>query len=263
MISKTTRTTVALAAGLVAIGATVALTGTPTVARTPPVAGAPAFLDQLETLDKKRWSVSDGWSNGSWTANDWRKSQVRIEDGLHLTLAANKTDKANFSGGEVQSIDRYGHGYYEARFKAAPGSGIVTGFFTYIGPHWKKEWNEIDVEIVGKRPRHVLLTYFKGDEKISKEVALGFDATDSYHVYGFDWQPDAIRWYVDGKLVHEAKGAKVPLPAEQQKIMISLWGSETLTDWLGPFDKAALPTSAVFTCIGYWEDYRPGRGCAG
>ena len=31
---------------------------------------------------------------------------------------------------------------------------------------------------------------------------LGFDASEGYHTYGFDWQKDSITWYVDGKAVY-------------------------------------------------------------
>ena len=33
---------------------------------------------------------------------------------------------------------------------------------------------------------------------------LGFDASEGYHTYGFDWQKDSITWYVDGKAVYTA-----------------------------------------------------------
>lgn len=33
---------------------------------------------------------------------------------------------------------------------------------------------------------------------------LGFDASQGFHTYGFDWQADSITWYVDGEPVYKA-----------------------------------------------------------
>ncbi len=227
----------------------------------PRIAGADPFIDRFDARDPERWSVSHNWSNGDWAANDWQRSQSRFGKGLSLTLAPAVADSAPFSSGEVQSRDTFGHGYYETSMRAAPGSGIVTGFFTYTGPYFGKEWNEIDVEVLGARPREVLLTYFLGEEKISKAVPLGFDATKSHHHYAFDWQPGSLAWYVDGKLVHRERGGTVPLPRERQKIMMSVWASQTLTDWVGPFDTNALPSTAHFACVAYNPGMARGGKC--
>ena len=40
---------------------------------------------------------------------------------------------------------------------------------------------------------------------------LGFDASQGFHTYGFDWQPDKITWYVDGKAVYTAY-SDIPKP---------------------------------------------------
>jgi endo-1,3-1,4-beta-glycanase ExoK len=209
------------------------------------------FLDRFDGLNRARWFVSDGWRNGDYTVNDWRASQSRAGRGLTLTLARNPGVPAGFSSGEVQSRATYRHGYFEARFRAASGSGVVTGFFTYTGPAFKTVWNELDVEIVGRRPREVMFTYFNGPEKRSRIIQLPFDATKELHAYGFEWQPDALRWFVDGREVHRSSAADLAFPTLPQKIMLDLWGSRTLGAWLGPFDAAALPTSAYFACIRY------------
>lgn len=213
--------------------------------------GCAEFLDRFAALDAKRWAISDGWSNGNWMVNDWRKSQSRIAKGLRLTLARDVVPSRAFSSGEVQSRETYGHGYYEARLRAAPGSGVVTGFFTYTGPPFGKPWNEIDVEILGARPTKLFATYFYKGEKVGRAIELGFDATRASHTYAFDWQPGSIRWFVDGKLVHKAEGGELPIPDEQQKIMFHLWASQTLTDWAGEFDARSLPTTAVIECAAY------------
>jgi endo-1,3-1,4-beta-glycanase ExoK len=221
--------------------------------------GAGGFVDRFDRLDRARWSVSDGWRNGDYMVNDWRAAQVRAARGLTLTLARNPAASAGFSSAEVQSSARYGYGYYEASFRAAPGSGVVTGFFTYTGPAFGTVWNELDVEIIGQRPREVMFTYFVGPAKRSEIVRLPFDATKETHAYGFEWQRDGLRWFVDGRQVHESSAADLPFPTLPQKIMVDLWASRTLGSWLGPFDPAALPTTAHFTCI----LHAPTRAAAG
>jgi beta-glucanase (GH16 family) len=33
---------------------------------------------------------------------------------------------------------------------------------------------------------------------------------DSFHVYAIEWQPDTVRWYVDGALYHQVTPANLP-----------------------------------------------------
>ena len=224
-------------------------------------AGEP-FHDRFDEIDESRWAVSDGWRNGNWTANDWRRTQVSEDRGLTFTLERKPSREAEFAGGEIQSKRRFGHGYFEARLRAAKGSGTVSAFFTYIGPPMGKPWNEIDVEILGAKPREVMFTYYRDGEKLEHIHRLEFDTTEGFHTYGFDWQPEHLRWYVDGKLVHESSTAQLALPRLEQRVMASLWASETLTSWVGPFDTNALPTQMELTCVTYARDYASRVSCA-
>lgn len=245
-------------------GFTVSVAGTgeePLSGSQPAEAEILEFTDRFTSLDRQRWSVSDGWKNGSYAANDWRASQTSLSGGLKLKFAAHKTSIAEYSGAEIQSKARFGHGYYESRFRAMRGSGLITGFFTYIGPHFGKPWHEIDIEILGAHPDRIQVTYFTDGKKVKKTLPLSFDAASGAHVYGFDWQEKYIRWYVDGVMIHEARGETVPLPSERQKIMFSVWGSDTLRDWLGPLDTASVPASALVNCVAYSANVGSGGRC--
>ncbi len=251
-----------VAAGAMAFSSASQVTPPPRLG--PPVIGpGKPFVDDLSRLDKSIWSVSDGWSNGSYMVNDWRRSQSVFDDGLALTLEDLPGGISRYASGEVQSRKTYGHGYYEATMQAASGSGIVSGFFTYTGPPFGKPWNEIDVEILGKDTKEATLTYFYDGKSISHVVELDFDAAAGLHHYAFDWQPGYIRWYIDGKLVYEAVGSELPLPNEPQKIMMHLWGTDTIRDWAGPFDRGAVPTSMRFGCIAYSHNRPATDQCRG
>lgn len=207
------------------------------------------FIDRFASIDSTRWRVSDGWRNGDYMVNDWRASQVRSGPGLLLSLS--RRQDGGYSSAEVQSRAAHGYGYYEAELRAATGEGIVTGFFTYTGPPQGKPWNEIDVEILGRNTRRVQLTYFHGPSSVPQTVDLPFDAAAGAHRYGFDWRRNGIRWYVDGKLVATARGDKLPLPDERQLIIMNLWGSRTLSDWLGRFPETIRGVTAKVNCVAY------------
>jgi len=68
---------------------------------------------------------------------------------------------------------------------------------------------EIDIEFLRKDTSKMLVNVFynPGAESTKLEygyrgtptlIDLGFDAADSFHSYEIDWQPDTIRWLVDG-----------------------------------------------------------------
>jgi endo-1,3-1,4-beta-glycanase ExoK len=216
-----------------------------------------SFVDDFDKFDGKRWFISDGWNNGKHQNCTWSKKQVSQSDGkLTLTFEARKFKDRDHVCGEIQTRKRFGYGTYEIRMKAAAGSGLNTGFFTYIGEADKQPHDEIDFEVLGKNPSKVQLNQFVGGKKVGKEklVPVEGGADKDFHDYAFVWEKDSIRWYVDGKLMDEATDpAKIPTHAS--KIFVSLWGSDTLKSWMGPFADTGAPVTAevdriAFTALG-------------
>jgi len=224
--------------------------------------GAP-FIERFQTLDETRWVVADGWSNGEATANDWRRSQIQHRPGgVEITLARTAGGERRFSSSELQSRDYYDGGYFEVRMRAPRGSGLVTGFFTYVRPGNESTWEEIDIEILGRDTRSIQFTYFHRGEHHVTTVPLPFDAAKGFHTYGFEWTPSAIRWYVDGRLLHEETGANGPLPRRPQRLYLHLWNSETLTSWLGPILPWEGPWRLAVSCVAHAQHYEGRALCA-
>ncbi|WP_112833424.1 glycoside hydrolase family 16 protein [Hyphomicrobiales bacterium] len=196
-----------------------------------------SFLDSFDTLDTGRWYISDGWNNGPHQNCTWSKEHAAVVDGiLELKFEEGKTGERNYACGEVQTRKRFGYGTYEARIKAADGSGLNSAFFTYIGPADKKQHDEIDFEVLGKNPAKVQLNQYVaakgGNEKLA-DVPGG--ANQGFNDYAFVWEKERIRYYVNGELVHEVTDP-AKIPANAQKIFFSLWGTDTLSDWMGTFN---------------------------
>lgn len=223
--------------------------------------GSP-FVDRFQGIDRQRWRLSDGWDNGPWIANDWRAAQVgHFPDGVHVVLARNRRGAKRFSSGEMQTHTLYQFGYFETRMQAPRGSGLVTGFFTYNRPEGENSWDEIDVEILGRDTHSVQFSYFRNGARNQVTVPLGFDAAAGFHTYGFDWRHERIRWYVDGVMVHEVTGAGVP-SERPQRLLLSLWNSSQLTEWVGPIVPWEGPWTLRVSCVAQAESYTGRQLCA-
>ena len=195
-----------------------------------------SFVEEFDTLDKAIWYVSDGWNNGAHQNCTWSKDQVAVTGGkLELSFDAKKLGERDYACGEVQTKKRFGYGTYEVRMKAATGTGLNSAFFSYIGPADKKAHDEIDFEVLGKNTARVQLNQYvagKGGNEKLVDVAGGADA--DFNDYAFVWQKERLRYYVNGALVHEVTDPKA-LPDNAQKIFLSLWGTDTLSGWMGKF----------------------------
>jgi len=228
-----------------------------------PAAGQ-AFRDGLTVYDKAQWLKSDGWANG-WEKNDtgWRGRNAVFTGGrLLLRLTDEGAAGRPFASGEYQSRRFYGYGRFEARLKAAAAPGVVTGFFTYTGPSFGAPHHEIDFEFLGKAPRQVQLNYFTdGVGGHDTTIDLGFDASQDFHTYAFEWRPGGIRWFVDGRLVHEETGTRGPLPSAPGKIYLHLWAGKDLDDWLGRFAYPGHPLVAEVDCVAFRPLDSAGPGC--
>jgi endo-1,3-1,4-beta-glycanase ExoK len=213
-----------------------------------------SFIERFEALDHKRWYLSHGWANGDHQACTWSNKNIRVENRqLILTLRPEKSEKRNFSCSELQSKATFGFGTYEVRARAAVGSGVVTGFFTYSGPPQPNPHDEIDFEWLGRDVNAVQTNYFVNGQSIGGAMhPVGPDGAKTAHNYAFEWLPDSLRWYIDGKLVREVqKAADAPYPTHSSKILVSLWNSDTLVDWLGPLEDQTATATASFEWIAF------------
>ena len=211
------------------------------------------FFKPYPYINDKIWYISNGWSNGDHQSCEWRKEAISVADKkLKLTLSDKGGAVRPIGCPEIHTNKRTGYGTYSARIKTAAGSGLNTAFFTYVGPSvGGGDHSEIDFEFLGKNSKTVQLNYFdKGIPQDGTIIELGFDASSDFHDYSFIWEPTKIRWYVDGKLVHQTKdGAKIP--DNPGRIYLSLWsGSKTMNDWLGAFTYTK-PVSAEFEWVKY------------
>jgi endo-1,3-1,4-beta-glycanase ExoK len=214
-----------------------------------------SFVEEFDTLDRSFWYVSDGWSNGAHQNCTWSKQQLTLEDGsLRLGFTAARTGERNYACAELQTRARYGYGTYEVRMRAASGSGLNSAFFSYIGPVDKQPHDELDFEVLGKNSSQVQVNqYVSGTGGNEKLVPVAGGADTAFHDYAFIWEKQRLRYFVDGKLVHEVTDA-TKIPSHAQKIFVSLWGSDNLAGWLGPFSYAGPASMAVdriaYTALG-------------
>ena len=201
-------------------------------------AGEIGFFAAYPNIDRSAWYISHGWTNGGHHACEWRADTIGADEGnLRLWLNDKGGRHRQYGCSEIQTKGKFGYGRYEARMRTAAGSGLNTAFFTFTGPvHGASYHDEIDFEFLGKEPHKVEVNYHrKGKNMGPFKVNLGFDAAADFHDYAFEWYPDKIRWYADGRLIFETpEGADVPdLPG---KLYFSLWsGTKKAQDWLGKF----------------------------
>jgi endo-1,3-1,4-beta-glycanase ExoK len=216
-----------------------------------PTATTPSWADHFTSINTSLWYVSDGWSNGSYMLTGWSRNELATgSSGLLVTINKSPANTSTpYLSGEIQSRARYQYGYYQARIQAIPGGGTNTAFFTYVGATQGKNWNEIDIEILGKNTHAVQVTYHNGNQQVATSVPLSFDSSAAPHLYGFDWEPTYIRWYVDNVMVHQETGNHLTLPNEPQILFIDAWASNSLSSWMGSFTWPGHPESARVTCV--------------
>jgi len=205
-----------------------------------------SFVDEFQSgrLDPSRWVASDGWNNGVWHGCTWSAENVVPGEGaLRLTVSDVARQSRRFSCGEIQTQGFYGYGTYEARLRSMPGSGVVTAFFTYTGSPHGRSHEEVDFEVLGKSPTDVQLNFFRdGKGGHERMIPLGFDSTGQLHDYAFVWTKESLRWFVDGRQVHEIREG---VPLAPAKIYLNVWNGGTfLGGWAGPFQYPGSPLVA-------------------
>ncbi|MGH6707994.1 MAG: family 16 glycosylhydrolase [Bradyrhizobium sp.] len=188
-----------------------------------------------------------------------REGLVHCTEGAQLILDKMTVGNRSYRSGSFASVRAYGHGRFEAEIRAAPGSGLVTGFFL----HRDNPRQEIDVELTGNDPHRMLVNVFfnPGDDGAALgygyrgspcRVELGFDATQGFHRYAIEWRPGRISWWVDGRVVHDRVGwDPTPVPHLPMRLHANLWAPRS-EELAGRIDERTLPTTTIFRNVSIW-----------
>jgi beta-glucanase (GH16 family) len=221
------------------------------------------FEDHFDTLDTTRWQTA----SHTFTENaaQFDPSMVTIEDGfLRLGLEAAPSPSAEgreYRGGELRTIDFFGYGRFEARIRFAPGSGVVSSLFTYYD-HWAdpalpENWNEIDIEFLGKDPTHVqfnVIHWNAANQRTTHEqhAATAFDPSAEFHDYAIEWLPNVVNFYIDEELVHSQTDQIAEFLTLDSRLMMNVWpvqNTPNLTAWAGTFGPESAPTAAYYDWV--------------
>ncbi|MFA9458165.1 glycoside hydrolase family 16 protein [Halalkalibacter sp. AB-rgal2] len=217
------------------------------------------FYESFEVLDEEHWSKAGVWTNGDMFHATWYPEQVTVSDGeMRLTIdkedeqiLENDEEAPPYKAGELRTNDFYQYGLFEVSMKPANVEGTVSSFFTYTGEwDWDGDpWDEIDIEFLGKDTTKIQFNYFTdgvGGNEFYYD--LGFDASESFNTYAFEWREDFISWYVNGEVVHTVTEN---IPQTPQKIMMNLWPGVGVDEWTGVFDGDATPTHSYYEWVRY------------
>jgi len=179
---------------------------------TPP-AGLPGrwnlvFDDEFNgpSLDRSIWRTCYDWGCTISTNNEeesYVSSGVSLGGGrLVLTATQRSTRGLPFSSGMVQSNGRFDfeYGYMEIRAKVPTSPGVWPAFWAV--PENGSWPPEIDaMEFYANQPNAVQETvhFPPGDTQLN-HIVYGPDFGNGYHIYGADWEPGSVSFYVDGVL---------------------------------------------------------------
>jgi GR25 family glycosyltransferase involved in LPS biosynthesis len=209
------------------------------------------FEDDLTVLNPSRWMVRDDTFSGNLALFRRANVSTNPEGGAELQVAEASLGVRNLSAAAVSSRDRFLYGRFEATLQATDVPGLVTGFFL----HRDSPQQEIDVEITGDRPNRVLVNVFynPGSEGAKFDygyrgtpvsIDLGFDASKALHTYAIEWDPDEIRWLVDGRVVHRrVLWDPTPIPDLPMTLHVNTWPTRS-SELAGRLVLHALPAAA-------------------
>ena len=169
----------------------------------------------------------------------------------------------DFKGAEYRTKLSYTYGRFEARIKSSYREGMLSSFFTYYdGGGGIGNWNEIDIEIMGRYFDNAQFNTITPNQ--TNHVAhkpMQTSPHQEYHTYAFEWTPEYVAWFIDGVEVLKQTGAHIQTLTLPQKIMMNIW-NPAYESWAGILIPESLPAFAYYDWVSYYS-YSPGSGSYG
>ena len=181
------------------------------------------FADEFDgtSLDGRKWVTCYWWNNGGCTNLGNRELQwyqpgnVTVAGG-HLRLRAEPAQAKGHdgtiydytsglisTGRDVENVThpvRYAfkYGFTEMRARLPAGRGLLPAFWMLPTDHTYDP--EIDImEVLGQEPNVLYGTlHYRALARTPRGVVRTPDLSAGWHVFGLEWGPDRLVWYLDG-----------------------------------------------------------------
>ncbi len=220
------RLTLAIACGLTVVS---------TALSAPPKGWKLVWHDEFKgkKLDPKKWNVLLRERSKHNELQYYVPDEAYVENGcLRLRSRVRDYGPMHYTSGRVDTKGKLApvYGRFEIRGRLPGGKGLWPAYWLYpqnrdwpmeylmaeavasgkerIIPEERPWYSEIDImEFLGHEPNIIYgtLHYCTYDgQKRSSSVTWKSDADYSkdFHVYALEWEPDALRWFLDGQLIH-------------------------------------------------------------
>lgn len=211
----------------------------------PAQVGAPASMERKWTLawsdefggpngsgvDPSKWVLEvggGGWGNQELEYYTHRWQNAHVQDGKLVIQAQREKYKGkdgvtrDYTSARLKTQGKFSqtYGRFEARMKLPYGQGLWPAFWMLGDNIDSAGWpasGEIDImENIGKEPSTVHGTIhgpgYSGSAGITASYTLptGKRLADDFHIFAAEWEPEAIRFYVDGELYTTRTRANLP-----------------------------------------------------
>ncbi len=193
-------------------------------------------------LDTSKWTAGDLALN-TGTVEYYTPEDIYVHDGV-LTIRSQKRPMGGrqYTSGLVSTYGKFAitYGRFEICTRLSKGQGILSAQ-TLMPINKSGSWSpQIDIaELLGHEPNkiHMLHQYGTVDKhKHYGGVYVGPDFSNDFHIFAVEWEPDEIRWYVDGAMRFSTKDNIPHMP--MNIILITEVGGE----WAGsPTKKTVFP----------------------
>ena len=174
------------------------------------------------TYDIGRGPNNDGWGNQELQYYTNRTENVKVANGyLLITAQEEGFEGASYTSARLktQGLFEQKYGRFEARIRLPYGKGLWPAFWLLGNDCDQNTWplcGEIDImEYLGDNPTTVFGSVhgpgYSAGEAETKEFSLPNDRFDTgFHVFGIEWGPDYINYYVDDNLYNQITPDDVP-----------------------------------------------------
>jgi beta-glucanase (GH16 family) len=187
------------------------------------------------TVDASKWSFDiggGGWGNNELETYTNRTANAELQDGSLVIRVIKETHKGpdnitrDYTSARLLTKNKFTqtYGRFEARIKVPYGQGIWPAFWMLGSDIDKAGWpncGEIDImENIGREPSIVHGTLhgpgYSGGNAVTASYTLARSRkfSNDYHTFAVEWEPNVIRFYVDGQLYNTRTSADLPAGKE-------------------------------------------------